>query len=176
MATDNERREGAKQLVFGLLWIVGACWICYAWFGNPLEELALIRHAQVVPGLLIDSWEDYEDGPEGGTHWFYGYTYSFRLPDGREFTSGGDASGELKDEFRDLQEPYPIEVEYLPDDPTVSRIRGNGTQSLIEWLWRDVGLGGLLLILFASPGIVLIRKGLPRIRKARYIGEHGDEP
>ena len=60
MATDIEHRGGAKELVFGLLWIVGACWICYAWFGNPLDELALIRHAQVVPGLLIDSWEDYK--------------------------------------------------------------------------------------------------------------------
>ena len=176
MATDNERLEGAKVLVFGLLWIVGACWLCYAWFGNPLDELALIRHAQVVPGLLVDSWEDYEYGDDGRTHSYYGYTYSFRLPDGREFTSRGDASGELKDEFRDLQQPYPIEVEYLPKDPTVSRIEGNGSQSLVEWLWRDVGLGGLFLALFASPGIVLMRKGLQRIRKSQYTGEYGEEP
>ena len=76
-----------------------------------------------------------------------------------------EGSGQLKIEFSDLNEPVPIEVEYLPDDPSVSRIKGSGCQSVTEWLWRNVGLGIVLLAMLVAPSIVLFRQGFREIKK-----------
>jgi hypothetical protein len=76
-------------------------------------------------------------------------------------------SGQLKEKFRDLQRPYPIEVEYLPNNPSVSRIKGDGSASITDWLWRKAGLGSLLLALFVSPGIILLRNGIRDLKMLR---------
>jgi hypothetical protein len=165
MATTNKLGGSVKTLIGGVLWILGACWFWYHSFGNPLDELALIRGAQIAPGFIVDTWEEPDSGPEGGTLWFHGSTYHYRTPDGREFTQKtGDRSGMLKEEFQDLQKPYPIEVEYLSDNPAVSRIKGDGCRSVMEWLWRKVGLGSFLLAMLLSPGIVVLRDGIRNMR------------
>lgn len=168
MATNNEVIGSVKTLAWGILWILGAVWFWHYSFGNPLDELALIRRAQIAPGSIVDTWEDVGDDDYGRAHWSNKATYTYRLPDGREFTkSTKSVSGRLKETFRDLQQPYPIEVEYLPDKPMVSRIKGDGSDSIMDWLWRKVGLGGVLLILFASPGIILLRNGVCEIMRLR---------
>lgn len=155
-----------KTLLFGIAWVVGAyCfWLYLA--GNPVDELALIRRAQVAPGFIVDTWEEPEDGDDGRTHWFHGATYTYRLPDGRKFTGSAHGSGRLN-----LEPPYPVEVEYLPDHPSVSRIRGSGSSSITDWLWRKIGLGSLLLALLVSPGVAMVRAG---IREMRNGGSHND--
>ena len=170
MATRAEIRDAMKTVCWGILWIVGACWFWYSCVGNPFDELALIRRAHTTPGFIIDAWEDVEDGARGEAHWFHAATYKYRLPDGREFTQRTrDYSGRLKDEFHDLTQPHPIEVEYLPENPAVSRIKGEGSDGLIDWLWRKVGLGLVLLALFLSPGLVLLRNGCREILRLRAV-------
>jgi hypothetical protein len=56
MATNNEVIGSVKILTWGILWILGAVWFWYYSFGNPLDELALIRRAQIAPGSTIDTW------------------------------------------------------------------------------------------------------------------------
>jgi len=168
VTTGYQIGDSVKTLLCGFLWILGVCWFWYYVAGNPLDELALIRRAQVAPGFIVDTWEDVEDGDRGQATWFHGATYTYHIPDGREFTqSTKSTSGRLKEEFQDLQRPYPVEVEYLPDNPAVNRIKGDGCASITEWLWRKVGLGGLLLALFASPGIVLLRNGVRDIKRIK---------
>jgi hypothetical protein len=100
--------------------------------------------------------------------WVHRHRYTYRLPDGRELEeSSHDHRGPLSEELVDLQQPYRIEVEYLPEDPTVSRIKGGGSQGLSEWIWRDVGLGGLLLAIFLLPGIRLLDIGVHELRRSR---------
>ncbi len=55
-------------------------------------------------------------------------------------------------------------VEYSSDDPSMNRIKGEGRQTITEWLWRKVGLGAVLLLLCCSPGICLIRAGLRDVK------------
>ena len=162
-------RESVRTILWGVAWVAGVCLLSYALLGNPLDELALIQRARTVPGWMIDTWE-YCDGESdaGEALWYHGATYTYRLPDGREFTqTTGVRPGRLKDEFFDLQQPYPVEVEYLPEDPTVSRIRGDGSDSVSDFIWRKVGLGGLLLAMFLLPGIVLLRNGVRDLRRSR---------
>ena len=158
--------DAAKTCVWGLLWLLGACWFFYSVVGNPIDELTLILRAETAPGFVIDAWEDMEAG-DRVTHWTHAATYKYELPDGRQFTGHTrQKSGRLKDALRNPLAPYPVEVEYLPHNPEVSRIKGDGSGSLIDFLWRKVGLGLVLLLVFASPGIMLLRKGFCDMKRA----------
>ena len=157
MATSNELRAPVKELIWGVLLVLGACWLWHYSFGNLLDELALIRRAQVAPGSLVETSEHEEEDYRGHVYFSDVGVYTYRLPDGREFkTLVRVPTGGLKEQQA---------VEYLPDNPAVSRIKGHGCQSVGEWLWRKVGLGGLLLALFVSPGVVLLRDGVRDMRK-----------
>lgn len=148
--------------------VVAAMWFWLHLVGNPIHELVLIQQGQSVLGSIVDTSEDVESGDEGGMHWTHAAIYTYRLPDGRKFTARTkDKSGRLKDQFRDLKQPYPIEVEYLPHNPAVSRIKGDGCQSVFEWLWRTVGLGGLLLAVLLSPAYLVLWHAIRDIKRAR---------
>ncbi|MEN6426694.1 MAG: DUF3592 domain-containing protein [Phycisphaerales bacterium] len=158
-----------KIAAFGVLLLLGACWFWWHEAGNPLVELALIRNGLAAPGLITDAWEDVEEDDKGGDHWFHSVVYTYRLADGREFTGKVHGRGRLRDDiarYTSLNRTYPITVEYLPPDPSVSRIKGSGCQSYVEWLWRKMGVGLILLALFCSPGVYLI---LHAVRDARFL-------
>ena len=151
-----------KDLIGGALWITGAIWFWSYLSGSPLEEYRLIKGAEVAPGTLADVWEDVESD-EQGTQWSHGAIYRFTLPDGRMIEDETPIrSGRLRS---DLVAPTPIQVEYLPSNPEVSRIKGDGITTWREWALRRLLLGGLMLALFVSPGIGLIvrafRKRVP---------------
>lgn len=166
----NLTHNSIKTLLWGGFLIVGACCLWYFLCGNPLDELALIRRSQTVQGFIVDVWEEPPERREGKLNWSHGATYKYYLPDGREFTKSTDGSGRLKEELRPpLAQTYPVEVEYLPDAPTVSRIKGTGHDSFVEWFFYKVGLGIVLLALFTSPGIFLLRKGLRDFKRFRTV-------
>lgn len=139
-------------VVFGVTLIIGSSWFVYTAAGNSLDELALIRRAQIAAGSLVDTWEE-EVVPERGPVGFLDVgVYTYRLSDGREFEiTTSVPRGELK--------KYE-EVEYLPDNPAVSRLKGSGCQSVFEWLWRKVALGGALLAVFVGFVAMFIRAAL----------------
>ena len=150
--------------------LAGAVWFWLALVGNPLRDLRLLRAAETVPGQVIEAWEDAEAGEEGGTVWFHGAVYTFRLPDGTEISGAtGSRTGRLRADLIDLDEPVSVEVEYDPADPTINRLKGEGSQSLLEWLLRKAGLGALLLAMFLAPGIIIIRHGIRDHMKHRAL-------
>jgi hypothetical protein len=108
--------------------------------GTPLSQLALIRRGFTTQGVITESWGDPEDG--------YGAKYTFQLLDGRVYD--GKADG------KHGNDGTRITVEYLPDDPTINRIKGEGSLTIKDWLWRQCGLGGLLLIMFLAPGMGML--------------------
>jgi len=156
----------SKLPVVGILLIVGMCWFWYSLVGNPFDELALIRHAATAPASLADTWEDEQSDFRDHVYISDVGIYRFQIPDGREFMARARAPiGELRSEEA---------VEYLPDDPSVSRIKGDGCQSVGEWLWRKVGLGVLLLAMFVTPGIIAIRdwaSSRRRVASLRHVHE-----
>lgn len=166
MAIRKEHSGPLKTMICGVLFVLGGCWFWYHLVGNPLDELALIRRGQTVPGSIIEAWEDAEDGSAGGTKWYHRAVYEYRMPGGLEYKQHTkDLPGRLGGDLGELKQPYPIEVEYLPDNPALSRIKGNGCQSVGEWLWRKAGLGIFLLALFLSPGIAMFLRGARDLRK-----------
>jgi hypothetical protein len=159
MATRTQLREPVKTLLWGVLWILGVCLLCYPSITETLYELLLIRGAHVVAGSLVVTHEKEQEDFRGHVYYSDVGVYAYRLPDGREFKTLSKApTGHLKSQ-RD--------VEYLPNNPAVSRVKGDGCYSVMEWLWRKAGLGCLLLALFFSPGIVLLRNAVRDIKRLR---------
>jgi len=156
----NQLNDSIKTAIIGALWIAVAVWFVFYLAGNPLNELALIRHGDTTLGFIVDAWEDVEEHDNGRPMWFHGGTYTYYLPDGRKFTQQTkEASGRLSPEFRNLEYPYPIEVEYLPNKPNISRIKGSGYKSITGWLIRIVG-GCFLLVMLSFPGVGLLWYGV----------------
>lgn len=100
------------------------------------EEFELIQNGKTTSGFIIDTWEDAEPNDGGGVDWYHGAKYTYVLPDGRDFEDTTSGSGRLKEEFRYLSQPLPIEVEYLPNKPSISRIKGDGPNSIPD-IFRD---------------------------------------
>jgi len=154
------RKAYWPEVVSGVAMTLVALWFWFHVNGDLLQDLRLLQAAEVAPGQIIDSWEDLEDGEEGQTHWFHAAVYTFRLPDGQELHGAARGTGRLREQFRNLGGPVPIEVEYDPADPSVNRLKGSGSQSVIEWVLRKLLLGGILLVVLVSPGLLLCRNGV----------------
>ncbi len=153
-----------KEIFWGLVWIVIASSLTHYWIGNPIHDLALIRSAEVAQGTLVDSFQEddkaYKDRGRVDA-WGVG-VYSFRVPDGRKFNVVDEAAiGQLKQERT---------IEYLPDNPTVNRFQGEGSQNFTSWFFGKVLLGTLLLVLIVSPGLVFLRKGIKRSQERIEVG------
>jgi uncharacterized protein DUF3592 len=150
-----------KTILVGLLVMAGGFWFWYSLVGNPLYDLALIRHGVTAKGEIVEASEDVEDDDRGRAVWTHNARYRFTLPSGRTITRDtGSLPGRLSESL-----PRNIEVEYLSHDPSVSRIKGSGSQTVFEWAWRKAGLGALLLAMFLSPGAKLIHSGIGELRK-----------
>jgi|GEM_PF-3175088 len=114
---------------------------------------------------IIETWEEMTGETDyGKLMWEHGGTYTYRLPDGREFTQYAGGHGRLKPEFQDLSQPYPIEVEYLPDNPTVSRIKGDGPNSIPSWLRTEVGYWAFFPLILLAFGVYLLWKAVSELR------------
>lgn len=120
------------------------------------DEYELIYRGETTLGYITDTWEDVEDMDSGGVHWFYGGTYTYQLPDGREFTGKLEGDGRLKQEFRFLTQPYPVEVTYLPTHPVVSRITADLPDSILRLIRSHLFPYGLVSVFFWFIGFYLL--------------------
>lgn len=169
----NAHYGALKKSLGGLI----ACYIAFQFWlyvgGNPLHDFLLLRSGVVADGHIVNTWENVDDDDDGRAVWTHGAEYKFWLPNGKEITAKTlERSGRLKEDFANLTEPYPIKVEYYPNDPTISRIKGDGSTTLTEWLWRKAGLGGGLLALFLSPGVALLIAAYRELRNDRAMRHH----
>lgn len=122
-----------KSVFCGLLLIVGGFLFWLHLLGNPIHELSLIRRGVAARGVIKDG----------------GASYEFRLPNG-QMVKG--KTGEITYYMPESG----IAVEYLPDNPAISRIKGDGSQTIGDWLLYGALAGGVLLAMFVSPGVFLI--------------------
>jgi len=149
----DKYREPIKTIIWGAVLIILALLFWYHIVGDPLDEFALIQKAKLATGILVDSYE-VDTGDERGNVYDVG-VYKFSLPDGRKFKAF------TKNSIGELEE----QVEYLPSNPSINRIKGEGCQSITEWVEKKIIFGGILLAMFFSPGFILTRNGIKEIKK-----------
>jgi hypothetical protein len=140
----------------GFAWSILAIAFWHSVLGSPLTDLALLRHAQVTTGSIIDASEEVGGGDDGPAVWTHTTLYTYQLPDGKRFTKQQVFSGRLRE---GLELPIPAEVEYLPDDPETSRLKGTGSDTGPQWLFRTLLSLGFLTIAVA-PGVYLLKTGV----------------
>ena len=156
-----------KTFAIGLVLIGVGVFLLYGWVALSWDQVRLIRSGTTTSGHITDMWEDVEDSDSGGTMYFHGGTYTYRLPDGRVFEGTISGSGRVKEELRTKTLPIPIEVEYLPGDPGISRIKGDGPDSIIGIFRHEVGRLWLCIGFLLVGGYVLF-VGIRDIRRIPY--------
>lgn len=137
-----------KGIVIGVICLTVAIWFWLSLVGNPFDELALIRKAETTHGTLVDSFDVESAGSNDRIAILDRGIYAFYV-DGQEFKTFIDVPlGELNEREK---------IEYLPDNPEVNRVKGEGCQSVVEWLWRKMGIGGIFLLMFCSVGFFMLK-------------------
>ena len=150
------KNDRLKTVLLGLIFLAGGFHFWLWMVGNPFNDLALIRRGVTTRGVITDFQEEVEEVENAGRGKLVNIryaTYTFQSADGRTITGhADDHRAALPDYLKS------IEVEYLPDDPTVNRIKGASSNCLTisDWLLRKVGAGGILLVMFLAPGMVIL--------------------
>lgn len=146
-------KESHKNIIYGLIW----CLICLALYYNgvskPFEELKLIQNGQTTTGQINKCYESVEDD-DGKTTAEDTCFYSFKLNDQVFEGMTHEANNELDQ----------IEIEYLADNPEINRLKGEGGSTVSEWIWQRLAGRTFFLLLFLTPGILLIKNGVSELR------------
>ncbi len=161
-SVQTARREALTSFAWAAALVAGGLWFSfYLW--HPLEDFRLMTGARTIQGEIVGTDVEVEDCDSGAdcTRGFVGYRFQ---PAGADW-HGGRASfdGGLPPEFQNVALPAPVEIEYLPSDPTVNRLKDAGSTSLGEWLFRlPLWLG--LAYLFCSPGFAMFRQARAQLQ------------
>jgi hypothetical protein len=134
---------------FGIVCLLGACYWGFNTVRRDLDTLDLIKNGQTVPGFIVETWKELTETNDETNQEYYSQVakYTYQLPDGHDFTNEVFISRELRRKIITKNAlPYPVEVKYLSDNPTVSCIKSE-EMSVLGW---TVNLGVGLVI----PGLL----------------------
>ncbi len=174
------RKELKFQLVRGILFAISIPVIgLYLWYNyseTPLNEFRLITDSKIANGHLTNVESDSEyvetnDGRSGGMAYFYFYEYKFTLPTGQEYSSGGKEDGDIPEKLKTVaKEPFPVEVEYLENNPNVNRVKGmpSNTSTLYEFFRFTILKGLVVLSICLYISIKIIKSRLNTYRKGLF--------
>ena len=144
-----------KTTIWGIIAVLFGIGFAYWLADLPITGGVLIKWGKVTKGYITNTYQEYDRG-ESGSGALYSYEYTYKV-DKVTHKKKYNHLGELKRELMSLDAPYPIEVEYLPIYPAISRIKGNGAQSLTEWFFREFCLGIIIYLVCIAPGYQLIK-------------------
>jgi hypothetical protein len=166
-----QRRFLARwKIIIAIIIMLGiGSYFSYTVISSSWSNYQLMQRGETIQGYIIDTWEDVVDVERGSVSYIYGATYTYQLPDSREFMGKVEGEGRLKPEFRFLKQPYPVEVTYLLDNPAVSCISANLPDSILG-AFRHSPMQYLLAALFLSLGFYLLWW---LIREVAHSSEHG---
>jgi hypothetical protein len=109
------------------------------------NELAIINHAEVVRAELVEVGTSRDDPRTGDTGGALG-TYRYRMLNGQE--GNISISGDTLNDIPGYADSGIVEVEYLPENPSVKRVKGSGNTNLSDLRFWTVFKGVLLSIFF----------------------------
>jgi hypothetical protein len=148
-------RGSAGGAIVGVIWIGVVLWFCLGGFKESKEEAALIQRGQATPGVIVRASEECDRG-ESSKVWYWTVAYRYQLPDGQVLEQKEEGSGRLDPELRDRIPPYPVQVVYLPDEPSISRLKMGEWAKAEVWLTRKVVKTLVFLGVFLTPGIWIV--------------------
>ena len=160
-----------KSMLIGLaIPIVSVCLWYNSNNNNPINEYLLITQSKTTNGLITHAEEreeevDQDNGPSG-IKYSFSYDYTFTLANGRVINAYGVEDGSrLPGDMQDIAtKPYKVEVQYLPDDPEVNRVRDFlwNNSTVYEWFRFNILLGVIILIGCSYVGYLIIKAGVKK--------------
>jgi hypothetical protein len=156
--------------------IIGMFWWYYSSSETPINEFQLITNSRIVKGYIYKVEEhsdvvDYNEGRSSALIIEYSYDYKFKLPNGIEYISDGMEMGSIPEHLSEVeQNPYPVEVEYLENNPRICRVKDmpSNRKTIFEFL-RFTVLGGVLVLLVCSSfSYVLIKNAKKECDYGKY--------
>lgn len=144
-----------KGLFLGIAAIIAAIAFVYNIGGNPYHEYLLMKNGVTAVAVITDISRDSEAKDAGGNTYYYDYAFTFVLPNGNKIHSNQQLSGDSPQETPEV--PSAIEIVYLSNRPEINKIKRTLSDNTFELLWRKVGLGILLLLIFSSIGFAIIK-------------------
>lgn len=169
--TLRRRLLGRWKTIIVIIVLLGiGSYFSYMVASTSWQNYQLLQRGETAPGYIIETWEDVLDTERGSVVWIHGATYTYQLRDGREFTGKTGGTGKLKPEFRSLTQPYPVEVTYLPDNPSISCISADLPNNILEAFSHSAGIYLFMAAVFLFLGfyllVVLVRE--ERLPKTGY--------
>lgn len=111
-----------RALIFGVFWVLVSCVAWYYVGGDLFAQIGLSMNHRCAPGVIIDGDEEL-----GENHvWTSRVVYRYKIPDGRSITSSSVLDGRLPGL------PFPVEVEFFPARPEISRIKGTSREEFFN--------------------------------------------
>lgn len=163
----TRHRNALKKLISGILILFVGIWYCHIIKGDPFTKFLLIQNSKTISGYITDVSEEIK-GDEEGTYYTYFITYTYELHEHIYENNHNDGGDRKNLELSNLKIPYPIEVEYLPKFPNISRIKGTGTQSMIVWFFYEL-IGSIILYgIVICIGIMVSKNGYKELKKLWY--------
>jgi hypothetical protein len=163
-----------KSLVVGISIPIVAFLIWLVSSSSPINDFLLIMKSTTAKGHITDAKErtdvvEENDGRTSHLVYFYDYEYNFSLPNGKVIETYGSEPGQLPDYLTDLDEPYQVEVEYLANNPKVSRIKGmdSNDTSILQWIRHRMIIQTIIFLLFCYWGITIIKAGLKKYKNEK---------
>ncbi len=146
-----------------LIWLVSS--------SSPINDFLLITKSSTAKGNITKAKEgtdvvEENDGRTSRQVYFYDYDYSFSLPSGKVIETYGSEPGQLPDYLTNLEEPYKVEVEYLVNNPKVSRVKGmdSNDTSVLQWIRHRMIFQTIVFLLFCYWGFTIIRDGMKKYK------------
>lgn len=143
-----------------LLWL-------FLYSSKPINDFQLITGCSTTDGQITKASEevaDVEVADNGRTSErdYYDYNYTFKLPNGKIITSRGFEPGEVPVHFTDLNFPIRVQVEYIADNPSISRIKGmeSNITTIMEWIRYRIGLHAVIFLLLCLYSYKALSVGL----------------
>lgn len=160
-----------KSIIIGLAIPIVAVWLWYnSNNNNPINEYLLITQSKTTKGFITNAEEyeeevDQDSGPSG-IKYSFSYDYNFRLANGKVIYAHGSEDGShLPDDMQDVSsKPYEVQVQYLPNNPDVSRVKNFlwHNETVYEWFRFNILLGLIILIVCLYIGYLIIKPGIKK--------------
>jgi len=152
--------DATRSFVWNILLFAFGIFLLASLAGEPLDELALIRKAQLTEGVIYDADDISGEDEDGNYHEGWRADYSFKLRNGKQYRGSSYVAGDLPLTLSKENLPQPASIEYLPRKPSANRLQGSGVRSVSAWAKRHAWGGLFLLGIFAFSSYRVFTKGL----------------
>ena len=141
-----DRSIDPKNIFIGSFFVIVGFWIWLAMFGNPYHEILLVNRGQSAPIKIGECYTDVLEG-DGRSSVVEICSYGF-IANGQFLEGSGQNINEGD------------EVKYLPEDPSVHRIKTEIADGYLDLIFCRLPGGFFVLVMFTFPGIAIINSAI----------------